>query len=138
MLKIVDLTTTVEFESARDPDKGTDKATKFKLGAIPSRVYAALKDKATKWTQNPNSSDGVSAEFRPNLIGRDIVRFGVKGIENYPVKFATQKESIGSKEFDVLADAVIDAMDIDTIRELSTEIQKLCEFNEEEVKNSEG
>ncbi len=135
MLKAIDLTTIIDFESDSDPDKGTDKATKFKLGGIPSRIYAQLKDKATRWAQDKENPDSVKAEFRHNDIARDIVRFGVKGFSNYSLNFKTQPEKFGDKEYQAVADDIMDSMDINLIRELSAEIRKLSEFNEAEIKN---
>lgn len=138
MLKALNLSTVIEYQSDRDPAKGTPEATVFKLGAIPSRVYTALKDKATNFTQEGGAGD-IKASFNPNLIARDVVRFGLKGFENYDgLEFKTQKEKVGPGLYDVLHDDVIDKIDIDTIRELSEEIRKLCEFDLDEVKNSEG
>lgn len=138
MLKALDLTKIVVFESPRDPDKGTDKATKFKISAIPARVYSQIKDKATKYTQDENNPDGIKAEFKPHEVAYDIVKFGLKGIENYNVEFKTQKERIGSMLYEVAHEEVMAGFDIDTIRELHEAIKNICEFDAETEKNSEG
>lgn len=139
MLKAVNLSKTIDYQSPRDPAKGTPEATTFKLGAIPSRVYTQLKDKGTSFTQDSENPDSVKAAFSPNKIARDIVRFGLKGFDNFDeLEFKTQKEKVGPALFDVVHDDVMDRLDIDTIRELSEEIKRLCEFDGEEIKNSVG
>lgn len=137
-LKALNLTQIIEFQSPRDPDKGTDQATKFKIAAIPSRIYVTLKDKAASFVPDQNSPDGVKAEFNGNLIAYEIVRWGLKGVENFPVEYKTRKEKLGPYSYDVVDDDFMSALDIETIRELHEAIDKLCTISEETVKNSEG
>lgn len=134
MLKAVNLTTTIEFQSPRDPEKGTDQATKFTLGAIPSRIYTTLKDKATSFTQEEGVM-GVRADYRPHAIAYDIVRHGLKNVENFPANFTTQEVRIGNSVHNVVHEDFMQTLDIDTIRELSEAIRGLCEFEVEEIKN---
>lgn len=138
MLKALDLTALISFESPRDPAKGTDEATKFQLGAIPSRVYTALKDRSATFKADPTDQSDVLL-FHGNTAARDYVKYGLKGFTNYDnIAFKTVKERIGGKEYDVVADEILEAMDVDTIRELSIEIRKLSDIEKEEIKNSEG
>lgn len=141
MLKALDLSKTIIFESPRDPAKGTEEATKFTIGAIPSRVYAALKDSATTYRQDPNNQDDIKVDFRPNDIAKDMVRHGLKGIQNFctdsgsVVEFKTKKTRIGNSEYDVLADEVLDVIDLDTIREIAQAIREICEVDAKTEKN---
>lgn len=137
-LKALNLTQVAVFESPRDPDKGTDNATKFKIGAIPSRIYAGLKDKAASFKPDPDAPDGMKAEFNGNLIAYDTVRFGLKGVENYGAEFKTQKEKVGHYLYDVAHDDFMASLDIETIRELKAAIDDLCSIDGETEKNSEG
>lgn len=136
MLKALNLSKIVEFESDRDPDKGTENATKFKIGAIPSRVYAQLKDKASSFTPDGEGGDGLKAEFKPNMIAFETVKYGLKGIENFDgVEFKTQEVRIANTVIHAVHDDVMAALDIEIIRELSLAIRKICEFEDEEIKN---
>jgi hypothetical protein len=142
MIKALDLSKTIVFESPRDTAKGTEDATKFIIGAIPSRVYAALKDSATTYRQDPNNQDDIKVDFRPNDIAKDMVRYGLKGIQNFctasgaVVTFKTTKARVGNSEYDVLADEVLDVIDLDTIREIAQAIREICEVDVNTEKNS--
>lgn len=135
-MKALNLTQTIKFSSPRDPDK--ENPTLFILGAIPSRVYAILKDKAASFTPDPNSPDGMRAEFNGNLIAYDIVRWGLKGVENYELEYQTQKEKVGSYQYDVVHDDFMKSLELETIREISEAVNKLCEIEATVAKKSEG
>ena len=137
MMKVLDLTKTIVHTSKRDPDYGKPGETKFTLGAIPSRIYTLLKDKATMYA-DLQSNDGGKVQLRNNSLARDCVKYGLKSIENFPVEVKFDKEHMGDKEYRVVAEETLDVFDIDLIRELHAEIEKLNEFTEEEAKNSEG
>lgn len=143
-LKALNLTKVIHFQSPRDPDKGGENATTFKISAIPARIYSQIKDKATKYSQDPQNPEGVTAEYLPHTIAFDVVRFGLKGMDNYvddegkPVDWKTEKAQIGNYRYDVVHHDVISKFDIETIRELHEAITKICEFGPETIKNSEG
>jgi len=138
MLYALNLTKFIEFESPRDPAKGTAEATKFKLGAIPSRIYTMLKDRAATFKADPNDQSDVLV-FHGNTAARDYVKYGLKGFENYGnLEFKTVQERIAGKNYDVVADDVLEAIDVETIRELSDQVKQLSDLDGEAVKNLEG
>ncbi len=138
-MKILDLVTTVPFESPRDPDKGTPKASKFLLGAIPSRVYTFLKDNATNYRQqSKDGGESLSLEFMTQQYNRNLVAFGLKGFENYDTEWETQKERIGSALYERVSDKIMDAMELELIAEIAGRVSELCEVNGQDAKNSAG
>lgn len=141
MLKALNLTKMVEFESPRDPAKGTPDATKFKISAIPTRIYAKLKDRSASFSPDEKDPDGMKADFHGNSLAFETVRWGLKGVENYDPDapaFKFQKEKVGPYMYDVVHDDFMAALDIQTIRELKSAIDSLCSVDEETEKNSEG
>lgn len=144
MLTAMSLSKITEFQSPRDPDFGNPNATTFKLAAIPSRIYTALKDDAARFITDASADGGMRTDFKPNMQSLEIVRFGLKGIQNLcdvdnvPVEFKTQKYRFNGAFYDVLHEDVLALLDIDTVRELATEIRKLCELDPAQAKNSAG
>lgn len=138
MMKVIDLTATKDYSSERDPDFGTAKATVFVLGAIPSRIYTLLKDQATVFSADNENPDGAKVQFRNNSFARAVIKYALKDVKNFPVPFKREQTRVGDKEYTVVADEFLDVLDIDTIRELHAEAEKLNEFSKDEEKNSEG
>ena len=135
---------TTEFQSEADTAKGTDDATVFILGTLTARMQVHLRDQATKFKPDPDNPDNIITEFLPNQSAFDTARFALKGWKNFKdedgkdVPFATEKKSLGSREFDVVTEECLDCLHADVIREIAEELNKVNALSEEESKNSGG
>lgn len=144
MIKAINLSDTVQFQSEHDPDKGNPGATVFVLAPIAARINAVLKDRATQFRSDATGGGGLQADFRPNDIALDTVRHGLKGLSNFmgnknvPLEYATQDQVIGAVTYKVVADSILDVIPLAVMRELSGEINKLSSVPEVEAKKSEG
>lgn len=131
------------FESANDPDKGTDKATKFKLRYLDSFVMAYLKDTLTSFEADPLDPTKVKSLFNPTAVALETVRYGLSGWENFvdedgsSIEFKTVLRSIGGRKYPVLTDELLGAIPLALIEELSVEIRKSNSVTAAEVKNSD-
>jgi hypothetical protein len=134
---------TRSFQSKTDPAKGTEEATTFHLKTLSSRVHMDLRDRATKFVPNPETPDTMAAEWRPNLIAHDTVRFGLGGWENFTdedgndLPFDTVKRVVGNATYECVSDDCMDYLNPELIRELSDAINAANELSEEEAKNSD-
>lgn len=141
MLQALNLTKTIEHQSDRDPAKGTENATVFVLGALSSRVASTLRDKSTRFSGDVGKVDGVITELRMNETAFELVRFGLKGFRNYQaadgtmLEFKTEEVQVGGTIMKVVAKEIMDAIDLETIRELAEVVGKVSGFEEAEVKN---
>lgn len=133
-----------EFESKYDSDKGKEGATKFVLGTLSSRVVSSLQDGATKFRPTAGKDGeeaGMEADFLPNQMAYEVVRFGLKGVKGLldadgkPVKFKTATRHIGGADVKCAAETILKALPLDLLRELSEEIQTKNVLTEGETKN---
>lgn len=131
------------FESASDPDKGTDKATKFKLRFLDSFVMAHLKDTLTSFEADQQDPTKVKTSFSPTAVALETVRHGLAGWENFvdeegkDIEHKTVLRSVGGRKYPVLTDELLGAIPLSLIEELSTEIRKSNSVTAAEVKNSD-
>lgn len=141
MLQALNLTKTVEYQSDRDPAKGTDDATVFIIGAISSRVASTLRDKSTRFSGDFTQADNMQAEMRMNETAFELVRFGLRGFRNYQnadgglLEFKTEDYQAGNAVLKIVAKDVMDVIDLETIRELAAQISRISGFEDDEVKN---
>lgn len=123
----LDNSTEKTYELSRDPDKGTEAATRFLLGAVPSRVLANIRDKATHFVVDQKGEE-VSTQVDQNKTNIEIVSVGLRGWENMKnsdggdIAFSTKKRNIAGRSLEVADDSVIDALALDDINELANEI----------------
>jgi hypothetical protein len=152
---------TVEFISDRDPAKqkqpklidpsdppkgqiiqdvvGED-ATRFYLSPLDVFLMGHIYDSASILS-GKSGSDEVGIHTRVNHTNIEAVRHGLKGFKNFdgkdgPVRFRTQKAIVNGREYEVVADAVMNRLGIQLIQELATKIKAISEVTADEEKNS--
>lgn len=130
-------------ESALDPDKGTDKATKFTICALDSRVYGRLKDKATTMMIDPSrgEQDAVQTNINSNEVAFETVMYGLRGWENFvgkdgkDIKFKSTKRTHGGQSYKVADPDLVKMIPQAVLLELAEKIQAENELSETESKN---
>jgi hypothetical protein len=140
-IRAINLTKTVKHQLSFDEDKGTDKAVTFILGALDSRVFAAIKDKATGIPMSALSGGEGNATLNINQTNFDVVMFGLKGIENLlddadkPVAYKTAHTNLAGKTHLTADPDLVAMLPPEVIDELATEIMEINMMKEEERKN---
>lgn len=137
----IDINETKPYVSKHDPDKSNP--TVFQLGVLDPFLRAHLEDKSVvfeKSSQNPK--DPVSTSYNMNLRNIEIVKFGLKGIENFihpqtkqPIKYDTVSTSVKGKNYPAVTDEIIRHLGTKLIAELASAIEEENVFSEEEEKN---
>lgn len=126
------------FESDRDPDKGTENATKFTLGTLDVFLKGHIFDSATE------ISGQGSITIHTNKTNIEAVRFGLKGWSNFrdkagnDVPFKTLKRNVGGRSYDVVSDETLNRLSLDDIQELGQAIKTGNVVTEEEAKKSDA
>jgi hypothetical protein len=140
-IRAINLTRTLRHQLSFDENKGTDKAITWILGALDSRVFAAIKDRATGIPMSAlNGGDGT-ATLNINQTNFDIVLFGLKGFENFQyedgkqVEYKTAHTNLGGKTYLTADPDLISMIPSDVIDELATEIMEMNSLKEDERKN---
>jgi hypothetical protein len=137
--KAVNLTKTIKYESDLDSDKGTEAATKFILGAIDSRTWSHVVDTnmESKMTQDGEQLN----KFNQMTVAYNIVRFGLKGFENFlddenkELVYKTEKFSMAGKAYMVTTEEIMSLLPVNLIMELAGEINSINTVSEEDSKN---
>lgn len=133
---------TVDFISKYDTDK--EHPTIWKLGMFDSVVRAKIQDFITTYEADPSNPKNIKARVTINLSERmlDIVRFGLKGIENFMhpqtqklIQFDTVSVVRFGKNCNIVSDEVLKFIPFEVIEELAGEISKQNKLTEEETKN---
>lgn len=82
-----------DYELKADPDRGTDKATKFTLQALPAKVVIALKDGNSdaehKFKDGSLTIDSIKLKGKATETLVKVLRIGLKGWTN--LKNQTEK-----------------------------------------------
>lgn len=133
-----------------DPKKGTKEeieikpgATKFFLKPLDVFLMGHIYDNASVLS-GKSGSDEVGIHTRMNQTNIEAVRHGLAGFENFldgkgnAIKFATVKAVVNGREYDVANDKVLEALGIQLIQELATEIKRISEVSTDEEKNSDA
>jgi hypothetical protein len=136
--KALNLTRTKTYESNLDPEKGTENATKFVLGALDTRLMTALADKSFEVV---NTADGDQVNKSNQLtIAYNMVRFGLKGWTNYadedgnPLEFKSGTANIGGKTYPCVQDDLLARLPLELVMELAGEVQSVNRVDEDEAK----
>lgn len=145
-IRAINLSKTKRHQLSFDPDKGTNKAITWVLGALDARVYAAIKDKATAIPMSAFSGDAseATATLNINKTNFDIVLFGLKGWEGLldeddkPVPYATENYNFEGRTYSVVKYDLLCQLPSEVIDELANEIMDINSLKEEDRKNSEG
>lgn len=124
-LKGISLGEIVDFISKKDAV--AENPTKFKLGVLDSFSRAGLYDMFEK--------DALGRPKNEWKYCIDVVRFGLKGIENFDVEFKTIKINRWGQEYEVVDNDVLRRIPSSVINELADEILKNNILTELERKN---
>lgn len=144
--KAINLTKVKTYQLNSDPDKGTDNATTWTIGALDSRVLATIKDRATAIPMSALSgaNSEATATLNINQTNFDIVVFGLKGFLNFQddegkqVEYKSTNTTLGGKTYLTIDPSIVSRMNADDIDELATQIVEFNTMTEPERKNSEG
>lgn len=133
-----------------DPTKGTreevqvkDGATKFYCKPLDVFLMGHIYDNASRLS-GKSGSDEVGIHTRMNQTNIEAVRHGLAGFENFldkrgnAIVFKTVKATVNGREYDVAADSVLEALGIQLIQELATEIKRISEVSAVEEGNSDA
>ncbi len=132
---------TVKYESQYDPQRGNEGATVFQLGTLDCFVAAYLQDNMAEFTPDLSDASGVRTVTKINQSRIDVVRFGLKGWENFKdqdgndIAFRTVKKSLMGREYQVVPDELLAMLDPKVVTELAIKIRRANTVSEEEEKN---
>lgn len=132
------LSSTFEYQSDADPDKGTPNATVFVLGPLDVFVSTHLFDGAME--VGPDQQ----VQFRSNAANLDAVRFGLKGWRNFKnedgsdIPFETTERNLLGRKYVGVFDDCLARISIDEVRVMATQIREASLVQEAEAKNSAG
>ena len=136
MIKAIDLNAVRDYISKHDTE---EPKTVWKLGIIDARVRAELEDETTEFEFSSNRpNDKAKTQLKTNARALEIVRYGVKGFENFmdeagkPVKFGTETINRHGKPYLVMDSYILIKIPFKIIQELATEISKDNILQEEE------
>jgi hypothetical protein len=140
-------------KTARDPDdpsKGYEEsweiapgATTFKLRSLDVFLMSMIHDNASRLMGKEGSSE-FGIQTNVNQTNVQAVRHGLVGFTNFSdargnaVVFATQKEVVNGRPYDVVADKVMNCFGVRLIQELAMKIKEISEVTPAEEKKSEG
>lgn len=138
--------TTVPIDE-RDPSKGVREETVIEEGATvfflkPLDVFlnGYIYDNASSLVGKEGSSE-VGIKTRVNQTNIDAVRHGLAGFRNFAdakgnqIAFKTQKDVVNGREYDVVADEVMDKLGLRLIQELASKIKDISDVTAAEEKN---
>lgn len=106
----------------------SEPKTIWKIGVLSAQVFAYV---GSKISDSAKSIEGMI----------EIVRFGLKGFENFKdkdgndVKFTTQSKDVYSGTFHIVSDNIISFIPIDIIIELGGKILEITKLSEQVIKN---
>jgi len=118
-------------------------ATVFKLRSLDVFLKGHIYDNASQMT-GKSGSDEVGIVTRVNQTNIETVRHGLAGIENFKdakgadIPFSTQKAVVNGRNYDVVADGIMNKLGIRLVQELAAQIKDISEVKGDEEKNSAG
>lgn len=115
MLSGLDLKATIDYTLKND----VDPKTVFKLGVIPSYLFARLSGEGNK---------DIETAYK-------ILQLTIKGWENFDVPFETVKEKVYDRELEVVPISVLERLPLRVVTELSVKAMELNQLTEAERKN---
>jgi len=133
---------TKKFISRHDTDK--ENPTTWEIGVLDSLLKAKVKDGSTVFEYDPQEPSNSKAKTTLNInqSNIDIVRFGLKGVENFidprtkkPVEFNTIAITRSGKSYNVVTDEILRMIPPPILDELAKEINKNSDISGEEEKN---
>ena len=140
-IRAINLTKTIKHQLSFDEDAGTDAAVTWIVGALDSRVFAAIKDKATGIPMSALAGGEGTATLNINQTNFDVVMFGLKGWENFKyedgksVEFKTTHTNLAGKTYLTADPELVAILPTEVIDELAGVIMEINTLKEEERKN---
>lgn len=142
-IRAVNLTRTINHTLSFDDAIGTDDAVIWELGALDSRVLAAIKDRATGIPVSALSGGGgdATATLNINQTNFDVVLFGLKGFKNFKhdddtsVEYKTAHTNLGGKTYVTADPDIIKMLPPEAIDELSSIVMEFNTLKADERKN---
>ncbi len=116
MISGLDLSATTDYILKNDKDNPTV----WKLGIIPSYLFARISGDANK---------------REIETAYKLLQLTIKGWENFNVPFETIKEKLYDRDVDVVPSSVLEQIPLKVITELSMKAMELNQLTEAERKN---
>lgn len=135
----LNLASTWEFVSELDPAKGTEEATRFRLGALDARVMAHIRDLATSVTARSVEAGDVRINMASMLFA--AAQFGLRGWTNLrdsagnDVPFRTVDRVVGGKTYKVVAPELLELLPFDVVQEIGQAVLDGNSLSKEEAKN---
>ena len=133
-----------------DPSKGTFEsveilpgATVFKLRSLDVFLMSMIYDNASQLRGKEGSTE-FGIQTNVNQTNVQAVRHGLIGFTNFSdskgnaVTYATQKENVNGRPYDVVADKVLNCFGVRLIQELAMRIKEISEVTPADEKKSEG
>jgi hypothetical protein len=115
MISGLDLNATVEYTLKSD----TDNPTVWKLGIIPSYLFARI------------SADAPTKEIQ---TAYRVLQIAIKGWENFNVPFTTEKEKLFDREIDCVPLSTLERLPLNVVTELAGKIMEINGLTAEEKK----
>lgn len=142
-IKGLTLDTTRDFVSDYDDAKGTPDETVFVIGALDSRIFGILRDRATSISVDPSRPDDtIETNINANEVAFQTVQYGLKGWRNFKdekgsdiVYKSTKKHHGSGRAYDVVDPDLVSQLPAEVISELAEAIRDFNEVTEEEAKN---
>lgn len=143
-IRAINLTKTTDHVLSFDDAAGTDDATTFTIGALDSRVFSVIKDKATALPVSAFSNpEGAMASLNMNQTNFEIVVFGLKGWKNFrddqdkQIAYKTVHTQLGGRTYITIDPELVALLPEEAITELANKIMDFNVPSEEDRKNSE-
>ena len=116
MITGLNLEETVDYSLKED----TDNPTVFKIGIIPSYLFAKISSEAKQGE--------IETAFK-------ILQIAIKGWENFNIPFAKEKQMIFGREMDVVPLSLLESIPLKAISELSVKVMEINQLTDDERKN---
>lgn len=148
-IKCLTLSDVRTVECDLDPDKGTENATKFKIGTLDSRIMGKLKDQSTSlgfgaanFSGNGVDPDAdVDIQVDQNEMYFKACQFGLRGWSNLPdndgndLPFETYTRNVGGRNYPAVKDEILGRVPQAVIANIGAKIIAANEVSEGEAKN---
>lgn len=124
-------------------DKDTASPTVFQLGLLDSNLRAFIEDQTTSFEfSSKNPKEAARANINAAKRNLMVVRFGVKGLENFidprdgkPVKFDTVSVPVNGRSCRAMTEEIVSMFPKPLIDELAEVILAENVLSEDEAKN---
>lgn len=125
MITGIDIGLTQDYISKFD---SSEPKTVWKIGVLSAHAFAYI---GAKLSDSSKSVEGMI----------EIVRFGLRGFENFKgkdgkdIEFKTQDKDVFSNSFKIVASDIINNIPVDIIIELGGKILEITKLSESQIKN---